>query len=175
MINYLVAVIIGILSSLAASLMFLLFLTRIRPKIIISDQISKGIGSRGERVYRIKIINKTHRPIINVKAQLHLMTPTVTPGGIIMKSKEIPLKRSEIMQISKFDVKDKTAGYAFRFLTYENIEDLWQEDTRSFLRFRIYATDSLSGFSRVFSKDYHTKRNSIKEGDFVFGSSLEIK
>ncbi len=175
MINYLVAVIIGILSSLVASLMFLLFLTRVRPKIIISDRIAKGKSSTGETVYRIKIINKTHRSIINVKAQLHLMIPTVTPGGIIMKSKEIPLKRSEIMEISKFDLKDEMAGYAFRFLTYENIEDLWKDDTHSFLRFRIFATDSLSGFCKGFCKYYHTKRNSIKGGDFEFGNSLEIK
>jgi hypothetical protein len=29
------------------------------------------------------------------------------------------------MEISKFDLKDKIAGYAFRFLTYENNEELW--------------------------------------------------
>lgn len=175
MIDYLVSVSIGVLSSFVASLIFLLFLTRVRPKIEISDKIAKSVSPTGEPIYRIKIINKTRRSIINVKAELQLVTPTVTPGGIIQKTKTIPLKRSEIMEISKFDLKDKTAGYAFRFVIYENLEELWKDETRSFLRFRVYAVDSLSGFGRVFVKEYHTKRNSIKEGDFEFGNSLEIK
>lgn len=175
MINFLLAIIIGILSSFVASCIFLSFLTRVRPKIVIADQIARGKTSTGETAYRIKIINKTRKPIINVKAQLHLMTPTVMPSGVIKKSKAIQLKRNAIMEISRFNLKDKTAGYAFRFISYENIEEIWKDDAHSFLRFRIFATHSHSGFGQVFRKDYHTKRNSIKKGDFEFGNSLEIK
>jgi hypothetical protein len=73
----------------------LLFLTKARAKVRIYDQVAKRKSSIGETVYRIKIINKTCRPIINIKAQLHLVTPTVMPDGIIKKSRDIPLKRSE--------------------------------------------------------------------------------
>ena len=52
------------------------------------------------------------------------MTLIVTPEGIITKSKEISLKKNEIMGISKFNLKDEKASYAFRFVIYENIEDL---------------------------------------------------
>jgi len=171
----LLSVIIGILSSVIASIIFLTFLTRVRPKIEISNQIAKGKSlTTGDIIYRIKVINKTRHSIINIKAQLHLVTPIVVPGGILLKTKEIPLKRSEVMCLEKFDPKDEQAKYAFRFVTYEDIEKSWSDDKRSFLRFRIVATDSISGFSKVFTKDYHTK-SLIKEGEFEYGASMEIK
>ncbi|NOX37708.1 MAG: hypothetical protein GXO78_09245 [Calditrichaeota bacterium] len=170
--TYLIAILIGIFSSLIASFTFIFFLARLRPRIEISSKIAKRIGENQNPEYRIKIINRTPRSIINIKAQLHLMAPVSTPGGIIMTSKEIKLKRDEIMEISRFNKKDPLAGYAFRFVTFENIDEIWQDDTHFFLRFRIHATDSFSGFSRVFVKDYHKKRSSIKEGEFEFGNSL---
>lgn len=175
MIEYILAIIIGVLSSAVACLIFLLFLSRIRPKIIISDQIAKEKSIKGSIAYRIRVINKTHRPIMDIKAQLHRVTLIVVPGGTIPKVKEIPLKRSEIMELPKFDPRDKEANYAYRFVTYENVEEIWGDDTKSYLRFRIYAKDSLSGFGKVFIKNYHTKRNSIKEGSFKVGNSLEIR
>lgn len=173
--NYLLSIVIGILSSLIASIVFLFFISRLRPKIIISKTIAKGQSSEGKTIYRIKIINKTRRSIINIKAQLHLMTPSVVPGGIILKSKEILLKRSDPMEISRFDHKDIEGRYAFHFVTYEDLEALWLDDVHSYLRFRIFAMDSLSGFGKVFTQDYHTKRNSLICGDFEFGYSLKIK
>lgn len=170
----LAAIILGVLSSLVASIIFLLFLTRLRPKIEISDQISKSVSSSGKTIYRIKIINRTRVPIINVKAQLHRMIPNTVPGGIIYISKEITFQRHEIMELSKFDKKDKTASYAYRFRSYDVLEDLWQDDTQAYLRFRIYATHSVSGFSRVFRKDYFTKRNTIITGEFDFGASMKV-
>lgn len=174
MIDHIVAITIGVLSSIVASLMFLLFLSRLRPKIVISPQIAKGEGLKREMVYRVKVINKTGRSIINIKAQLFLVKPSVRPGGITPTAKEIPIAKGEIMELSKFDLKDKDDNYAFRFRTYEDIKELW-DNRQSFLRFKIYGIDSLSGFGKVFTQDYHTKRNSIKEGDFESGNSLEIK
>jgi hypothetical protein len=173
--DYLLAIIIGVLSSFVASLLFLFFLTGVRPNIVISDQIAKSKSSTtGELVYIIKVINKTKRPIIDIKAQLHLINLVVMPGGVIRNTNKIELKTSEIMEISKFDFEDKMANYAYRFVVNENIEQKW-DNSQSFLRFKISAKDSLSGFSRVFGKNYHTKINSIQEGKFEAGSSLEIK
>jgi len=170
-----ISIIIGVLSSLTASFVFLLCLSRLRPKILISSQIAKGKTSQGETVYRIKVINKSKRTIINVKANLHLMTPKVVPGGLIVNAKMIQLKREDPMQIAMFNLKDKEASYAFRFQTYEDIETIWENDASSYLRFRIFAMDSLSSLGKVFRQDYHTKRNSIIDGEFEFGNSLEIK
>lgn len=174
--NDYLAIIIGVLSSFVASLVFLFLLTRIRPNIEISDKIAKNRDSTTDDVnYRIKIINKTSRSIINVQAQLHLISIIAVAGGMIEHNKKIALRTDKIMELSKFNLKDKNAEYAYRFIPTKNIEELWDDDVHSFLRFKISATDSLSGFCKVVKKDFHVKNNSIEEGVFEFGNSLDIK
>ena len=173
-VDHLLAIIIGVLASFVASFMFLLFLKRVKLKMVISDQIGKGKDSAGKQRYMIKVINKTPRSIIDIEASLSLVKPLRVPYGTVREFKNIQLKISRLMELSEFNLKDEWASYEHRFATYENIEDLWKEDDE-FLHFRIHATDSYSGFSRVFTKDYHTKRKCIKEGHFEFGNSLEIK
>ncbi|MGA2824360.1 MAG: hypothetical protein ABSE72_12640 [Bacteroidales bacterium] len=175
MTGFLESVVIGVLSSLVASLIFLFYLTRVRPKIEISDQVARTISASGKTIYRIKVINKSRVPIINIKTQLHVMRPTTVPAGIIYISKDITFQQSEIMELSKFDTQDKTAAYAYRFRSYDALDDLWSEDSQSYLRFRIRATHSVSGFTRVFRKDYYTRRNSIMYGEFDFGNSMKIR
>jgi hypothetical protein len=174
--DYILAIIIGVLSSFVASFIFLLILTRIRPAVIISDKIAKTEDSTtGDVIYKIKIINKTHRSIINVKAQLRLITLVAAPGGLIEQNRTIPLRTDYIMELPKFNLKDKNVEYAWRFNVDGNIEKLWNDDERSFLRFKIFATDGVSGFGRVFNRDFHIKKNSIIKGVFEYGNTCDIK
>lgn len=173
--DYLLAIIIGVLSSFVASLVFLYFLNMLRPKIIISEQIAKSHNINGHVEYQIKTINKTRRTIMNVQAQLFLTTPTEIRGGILEKNDEIQLRTKKLHEMAKFNGKDKTAKYVFRFICEKNFEDDWNKNKNSFLRFKILATDSLSGCTSVFSKDYQTIEKSIKEGEFEFGNSLKVK
>ena len=172
--DYLLAIIIGVLSSFVASLMFLYFLNMLRPKIIISEQIAKYYNMEDVE-YQIKIINKTRRNIMNVQAHLFLITPTEISGGIIEKNDEIQLRTKTLTDMAKYNDKDETANNVFRFICEENIEEDLNENKNSFLRFKISATDSLSGCTSAFSKDYKTIEKSIKEGEFEYGKSLKIK
>lgn len=172
--NYL-SITIGVLSSFVASFIFLLFLSGIKPKIVISEQIAKVKSSKGTTEYTIKVINKTHRPIIIKKARLSLVRIFMIEGGQSREFINIPLKTSELIELEEFNPGDtKWAPYEFRFVTYENIEEMWNA-VHLFLQFRFYATDSLSGFSRFFTMNYYIKKNSIIEGEFEFGNSLRIK
>jgi hypothetical protein len=80
------------------------------------------------------------------------MTPKVVPGGLIVNSKMIQMKRDDPMQIAGFNLKDKEASYAFRFQTYKDIETILENDASSYLRFRIFAMDSLSSLGRFLDK-----------------------
>jgi hypothetical protein len=84
------------------------------------------------------------------------------------------LKQSDPITINKYDKKDKDVDYAYRFVTYQDIDSVWNDDNIQFLRFRIYARHSVSGFGTFASKDYRLKRNSIKEGEFSKGNTFEI-
>lgn len=174
MIDYVASIIVGVLSSLLASGLFLIFISRIKPKVDVSKAIARRRNADGSTAYIIKVINRRHRSVINVNARVHLITPKVVPGGIVSVTREIKLIGSNPLEITGFNRNDKEASFAHRFMIYENLDDLWEDDERSYLRFRMFASDSLSNFGKVISQDYHTKRNTIKDGDFEKGNSFTI-
>ncbi len=173
--DYAISLIIGILGSLLASFVFIFFLTRLRPKVVISKEISKSTDAVGRPIYSIKVVNKSQRPIINIKAQLQLISPTNAPGGLIMGVYDIILAGENPLRISKYKRNQDEENYAYRFSIREDLENVWEDDKHTYLKFAIFASDSLSGFSQVFTQEYRLKRISLIEGDFVRGQGLEIR
>jgi hypothetical protein len=176
MIDIFISIVIGIISSFVSAFIWLYFFGTLRPKIDISPEIAKDINaSDGSPAYIIKIINHSRRPAMNIRAKLSLIKPFIVPQGQVKLSKPIPLKSDEIFSLKQFSNNDRDADYAFRFVTFENLEDLWSNDETHFLVFRVFALDSLSGLGKLFEKKYTMRRNTIKKGSFVFGNSFEIK
>ena len=103
-----------------------------------------------------------------------MVTPTNVPGGTVQVVMEVKLIEGNPLEIPGFYRKDKGATFTYRFTTNENLESIWKDDAHSYMRFRIFATDSFSGFGKVFRQDYYTKRNTIQEGHFEFGDSFKI-
>ena len=157
---------VGIFSSLAASFVFLFFLSTVEPEMVISDDIARSPSTDGTHEYSVKVINKSDRPGINVRAEMFLIAPRVVPGGVSeVRIKELRLNYPTIPAL----------GESFRFEIREDVESLWNDDTLTFLRFTLVATDPLSGFSRVFVKKYTSKRNDIVDGVFEHVDSLRVK
>jgi len=130
-----------------------LILSRFKPKIDISSKMAGGISTKtGETVYRIKIINRTRASITDIRAQLHIYKNYQTATGEIWKSDAIELTQSDPISVDKYDKKDVEANYAYRFLTYEDLDKKWNDDRTQFLRFRIFARHSFSGFGGFFFK-----------------------
>jgi hypothetical protein len=167
-------VVLALLIGIFTNAIFILLLSFVRPKVSISNTITKGKSRDGRDIYRIKIINKTRQPIVDIKAQLHVLTNFQTHNGDIFKAKLIKLVQSEPLTIAGFDKKDRDADYAYRFVTYEDLSEIWSDDTIGFLRFRIFSRHSISGFGSVAKQDYRLKRASIFEGDFSKGNSFAI-
>ena len=67
MIDLLTNVMIGVLSSLVASVVFLLGVSRIKPKIAISPHLARETADDGQERYYIKIISCSRRPVANVR------------------------------------------------------------------------------------------------------------
>lgn len=168
-------VFIAILVGLITSGIFLLILSECRPKIDISPIIAKGVATtNGKTIYRIKVINRTRSAIVDIKAQLHIFKAHQTATGEIWKSNSIELRRSDPLAIEKYDKSDADVNYAFRFLTYEDLDSIWSDDKVQFLRFRIYAKHSISGFGGFSFQDFRLKRKSIRSGDFSKGDTFDI-
>ncbi len=166
--------VLAIFVGVIANGMFLCIMSKLRPKIDISPHVARRTDKNGKPNYRIKVINRTKYPIVDIRAQLHVFTSRQTATGDIWASTAITLKQSDPITINKYDKKDKDVDYAYRFVTYQDVESIWNDDNIQFLRFRIYARHSVSGFGTFASKDYRLKRNCIKEGEFSKGDTFEI-
>lgn len=122
-------------------------------------------------VYTFKIINQTNCSIYSVKVDACFMTPTGADGGANLTIERIPLKYDNYSHIPRRALNDSHACHAVRIKCPEPLEKKWEKS--SFLRLEVFAKHELSGFSRIFVKDYHNK-SSIRNGEFKFGDDLSI-
>ncbi|WP_316368819.1 hypothetical protein [Candidatus Thiodiazotropha sp. CDECU1] len=171
---YASAIVLGIVSSLVASAIWLYFFARLRPNIEISPFISIGENETG-KYYVIKLVNKTRRPIINIRCRLNLVQPKSIPGGLIYSNRGIKLEREEVFMIDKFDDRDEDAKYAWRFVCREDLETDWNEKQGAYLIFRVLATDSLSGLSKYFAMRFFTKSDCLLQGSHGYGKDVTVK
>jgi len=109
--------------------------------------------------------------VIDVRAELQLVSETFVKGGYTQYWKGIPLVRADLWQIEGYNKSDEHGYYAFRFRTFEDIHNLWTND-RDFLRLRVQATDSLSGYRKVFVMNY--AKDDLVEGRFAAGDSFDV-
>lgn len=164
----------GVLSSILAAGLFLYILSRLKPKISISDVISKNKTKENDTEYKIKIINHGKRDAINLKMEVSLMINKNVFGGVVYNSQQLTLKKSEWFILPSYKANDKEARYALRITILEDLEKIWSDDSTQYLRIKVFAQDEMSNFGKVFEKEYRTIRNSIKEGSFAFGDTMKV-
>lgn len=177
------SIFINIFSSVIASFVFLfIVLYTLRPKILISDLISKQTNSFDadvEFTYVFKIINKSYFSAFDIQLELFKLEQyRVTAKGISNRIKLVPLKVSEIKHIPAYlSTKDcnKTsfAPHAVLFRTNEILDNILENEKQT-LQLQITLRHGLTGLSRVYQKDY-ININDIKYGQFKFGNCLEIE
>lgn len=184
-----IGIVTGFLTGIASSFIFLLLISRLKPKIAISPIIAQGLKPQN---YRIKVINQTHRikffrdgRALNVKARLELITERHLhkPSNLeelderpLLSSQTIELRRDELFQLGPLDKKDENESYAYRFITNEDLIAKWTNPggNKQFIRFTITATDSLSNFSVVCTKEYKDKSKAFLRGNFEVGDSFKV-
>lgn len=164
---------IGVIASVVGAAIYLAFQQLLGPLVEISDDIALE-ESGGNRLYRIKAINRRFRSLIDIKASLYFIYVSTAPGGgATLKTVEnISLKMDYISEIPGFKWEKKYADYAIRFGTTDDLNTLWTGD-RTYIRFTIMVSDNYSGIRRVFVKEYHG-RHHIKKGVFETGKSMNI-
>ena len=167
------AIALSVLSSFIAASLFLIFLSKLRPTFKVSKKIA-FMEQADIKEFSIKILNKGARNAINIKAEVDLMTSKIVPDGTILSHKPIQLKKSSRMILAKYDKKDSDATYAYRITITDDLDSLWIDEANQFVRVKIYAQDEMSNFGRVFIREYRTKRNSLKQGEFRFGNTTDI-
>jgi len=167
-------VIIPIITGLFTSLLFLSLLSRIRPQIEISENIARVKSKKypGKHAYVIKVVNKSKRAAIDVQARFAYVKDKIVPDGTIKRITDFKLEKDTQFEIPGFDKNEPDASN-FRFLTYDDIEEQW-DNGKAFMLFVLYAKDSFTGFGKVVSRRYYLKRVNLKDGTFKIGPSADI-
>ncbi len=166
--DYILSAVVGIVTGVLSAALWLAIIYRVRPRIDIAKQIRLAPADRS---YQIKVINRSHQAAVNVKAQLTLLIPTKAGGDEFNTSTVIPLRRSELMQLSGADKQD-SALPVFRFVTDENLQQLLAQNPRAWLAFRMMATHPITHFGDIYKMDYHAR--DIVEGNFDSVASMRI-
>lgn len=165
--------VVGLVAGVVSSVVSHVLLYVSKPKIKLSKVISKKkVGETYE--YRFKMVNLSKFYAKNIKILFEMVTRYNTDGGTVLKVVPIQLERNDISFIEPFNKKDKDASYATRFKIKGNLEDVWNDDARSFLRLKFYCENEFNGSGKLFIQDYHIKKKAIKEGEYKFGKSCEI-
>lgn len=171
--DYFFSLVFGIISGLIASYCFLIFfLNKKRPNINISGNISK-VDINGEVNYLFKFVNMTNSEIFDVHIELLFYKPFGDYNGGNLQGKDITLKDNFISYMPCNKNTDNHNLHAVRIRTTDNLEEMWS-DPSSFIRLSIIAKHSLSGFNKVFVKDFINK-DTISSKNFISGSDLNVK
>jgi len=165
--------IFSIINGLITSGVFVFIMYSQRPKLVLSDKVAKTI-IEDKTYYSFKVINTGKRDAISVSAELLLIQPHAVEGGIGYNIIEIPLVRNQLFHLRPLSKVGTKFGGVFEFLTNSDLEEDWRKYKGSYLLFRVFAADSLSLFSRVYSSEFQTMEETIVVGRFAKGASMKI-
>ena len=180
-------IILSILTGIISSIVFLVIIFILRPRLKISHEICRRFDEKtGRNVYMIKVINKSRWfKVIDVNAELISQEPVAAPvltktkncnGATNLKLKRLKLKEENghIWFINRRKYSCKHASFAYIFTCIEDLDTLWDENKKQTLHFKIISKHGLSGFPKLTTMEYADKNSCIKEGRFYFGNTCEI-
>lgn len=159
-------IIVGIISSIIASVVFYLLMILIKPKFIISDKISCVKVDDDYTDYMIKIVNTTRTVITNVSYSLVYCIEG--QDGIIEVHSVKPLK-SPVINIDKYTKKN--TDYAVR-ITYRIKNGEYELKNNTYFDFTFQAYHSFSNAMKIKKQTY--EKEALRYGIFETGKSTNI-
>jgi len=167
------SLITGFVSAICASTVFVLMMYGLRPKLKLSSKIAKTTFN-GKTVYAFKVVNIGTRDACSIDAELFIIQPHPVEGGTGYNIIELPLVRRKLFHMRPLSKIGEKFGGKFEFITIEDLEAEWSKFQNSYLLFRVYAQDSISLFSRVFTSEFESQEDTIVAGRFAKGASMKI-
>lgn len=170
--DWIFAIITGVISGVIASGVFVYVLSLYRPNIKISHLISKRTEN-DVAYFTFKIANLSKRPCINLHVDAAIARMTNIDGGQLLVTQELDLAQKHLFELPGYKKKDTEGFYAWRFVSNSDLDELWKTDD-DIIRFRVLATDSFTGISRAFIQTYRLRRKTLKEGAHQFGLDMDV-
>ncbi len=160
-------VLVGVLSSLIASIVYALLSFGIKPKIKISDKICVIKNQDGNYTYKIKIVNKSWFQLVNMSYHLNY---GFSGRDDISYITEILPKKPPITTITRNNKKN--TDYALR-VSYKINEGEFACNDNSYFEFTIQATHPLSN-SVICKKVRYYKKDIVHDCTFQIGENTDI-
>lgn len=170
----------GVVSGFIASIIFFTVLATMRPRLAISECISRTQADQNDPPfrYRIKIVNRSRRTCVDVEISAFVVrqrkVPNGSASGTVDVARRINLRRDHRSVIPGYSRGDDRALYAQRVrFDEEAVRVLEHPDQQYELLVRVTARDGVSGWPRVFERRY-ALANAIVNGTFEYGRSLQV-
>lgn len=170
--NILSGLISGLISGILASLIAQIIIRATKPKIRISNNISKQLVD-GSYEYRFKVVNLSKSYAKNLIISPQLITTVNAQDGPLITTKPLPLMRKDIKFIAPYNKRDGNSTYAVRFRLNCNLEEIWEEDDYTSLEITVFCENEQNGCGKMFQQLYR-KKDTIVEGSFKTGKSTDI-
>ncbi|WP_284745473.1 hypothetical protein [Amycolatopsis sp. RTGN1] len=164
------AIAVGILSSVVASALWILILSRLTPKLIISPEIAEDPVSP---VFRIKVVNLSRRAAVDLRVEAHLVTPIGARGGSVNRRTTLKCGNPPLV-LPRRDRSSKEHDNAYRLRIDSNVRELQSAHSSSFIRLQIFARHEVTGMGKMFEQRYHHPSSEIVVGSFVHGHDMTL-
>lgn len=185
------AVLTGILSSLVASILWIVILFRVRPNLKVSPEMAIDIDPfTKDIVYVFKVVNQSpFFKIYELKCSISILQIIPSHNGEDTKKTEDRvelindnywvLERFNPRHISQWFKKDKKlktrTNYAAQFGTKYDLKSVINDPkNRKIIRVEVFAKHPLSGFSKVKFEEYK-HGSELVGGSFCSGNCFKIK
>lgn len=174
-----VSFLIGILSSLIASVVFLYYiLTRLRPRIEISPYISlhPDLNIPDKDRYYLKFINKSKHDAYDIRIRLcELIRWPAANGKQHEQRKDLELKKDFMAHVPPFIKTTDKNTFAPHAIILTCLDDLAPilRDKNKCIELQLILRHGLTGLAKVYKFEY-SDISSVKKGMFEFGNNLTI-
>ncbi|MDX3913755.1 MAG: hypothetical protein QHC79_09465 [Pseudosphingobacterium sp.] len=176
---------VSIITGVISSAVFLFILSRLKPKVIISNEVAERVGS-GSSTFIFKILNKScFFKVYDVSIRVYSTKIIPSINGDDIERIEISVRKDYQRVIDRFNPRHywqnsilgkkrlrSHTNYAAQFSTTVNLNDIIAQGRT--VEMEVYAKHSLTGFSKIFSVEYKHANNIVK-GSFRSGNSFIIE
>lgn len=170
--SLLTSVAIGTLSSVAASIIWLLALRRVKPRIDVSPSIAED-GRSGSRQWRVNIINRSSRAVVDLRVELVRVRSQSARNGSVNMTRSIDVGRVPLTLAGRRRGSTEDNN-CFRMRIYEDPGQLLSTDDGRYIRLRIFGRDEITGVGSLVETRYTYAADAIKQGRFSKGQSFDI-
>ncbi len=168
------SILFGALSSLVAATLFLFLLSRVRPRVELSQSLAGSTGADGRERLAFKIRNNSWSSLLDIQAKASLSTNVVGDSQRVGVGIPLDLDYPNLFDIAGREIKRSRKGTStFVFFLRADLLSTDEVGAEWVIRVGVSSRHVLSQFGGVAKRNYVGARSIIR-GEFSPGVSLAV-